>query len=89
MKRNPSHKFRLTQFRAVKTAVNALRLPPIDQRKLNGILNAIEMQLESSNYSPEAVDYLLKALQTAVLHEVSDGDSKGLTGFGNLSGLGF
>ncbi|MCP4361208.1 MAG: hypothetical protein GY796_24635 [Chloroflexi bacterium] len=73
MKRNQYNKDRSAQFTSVKTAVAALRLPPIDQRKLISIMNAIEVQLESGNDSPKANDYLLCALQAAVLHEVSDG----------------
>jgi hypothetical protein len=73
MNPNPTDKDRLAHFATVEMAVGALRLPLMDQRKLNGIMNAIEMQLESDHYSPEAIDYLLRALQAAVLHEVSDG----------------
>jgi tetratricopeptide (TPR) repeat protein len=68
-------KARLAQIAPVQAAIQALGLPPLRQRKLNGVLNALIMQIEDGGDSP-AVDspavneLLLEALQTAVLHQV-------------------
>ena len=48
--------------------------PPISYRKLNGILNALEMQVEDGNYNRHAVVRLCEAcLATAELYSLPDG----------------
>lgn len=48
--------------------------PPITYRKLNGILNALEMQVEDGNYNRHAVVRLCEAcLATAELYSLPDG----------------
>lgn len=62
---------RLARFKPVETAVAALRLPPLRARKLNGILNALIMQIEDGGDNPEVNNLLLAALRAGVLHQVS------------------
>ncbi|HLG17188.1 MAG TPA: hypothetical protein VJH03_22240 [Blastocatellia bacterium] len=45
-------------LKEVRNAVEALALPFMKQRKFNGILNAIEMQVEDGEYNPDVVDDL-------------------------------
>ena len=48
--------------------------PPITYRKLNGILNALEMQVEDGNYKRHAVVRLCEAcLAAAELYSLPDG----------------
>ena len=48
--------------------------PPIAYRKLHGILNALEMQVEDGNYNRHAVVRLCEAcLATAELYSLPDG----------------
>lgn len=47
--------------------------PPIACRKLHGILNALEMQLEDGRFQVQAVTRLCEALlATAELYEIDD-----------------
>ena len=61
---------RLARFKLIETAVAALRLPPLRARKLNGILDALTMQIEDSGDTPEVNNLLLAALRAGVLHQV-------------------
>jgi hypothetical protein len=61
---------RLACFNPVLEAVAALRLPPLRARKLNGILNALIMQIEDGGDNPEVNNLLLAALRVGVLHQV-------------------
>jgi hypothetical protein len=63
-------KARVAQIESVQHAIQALGLPPLRQRKLNGVLNALIMQIEDGGDSPTVNKLLLDALQTAVLHQV-------------------
>jgi tetratricopeptide (TPR) repeat protein len=63
-------KARLAQIAPVQAAIRALGLPPLRQRKLNGVLNALIMQIEDGGDNPAVNKLLLEALQTAVLHQV-------------------
>jgi len=58
---------RLNTFKPVKQTVEALNLPPLRQRKLNGILNALTMQIEDGGDSSEVNALLVKALRAAVI----------------------
>jgi hypothetical protein len=46
----------------VRHTIESFALPLIRMRKFNGVLNAIEMQVEDHDYSPEVVEWLGKAL---------------------------
>ncbi len=51
--------------------------PPIAYRKLNGILNALAMQVEDGNYHRHAVVRLCEAcLATAELYSLSDAQTQ-------------
>lgn len=64
---------RLNTFKPVKQAIEALNLPPLRQRKLNGILNALTMQIENGGDSPEVNKLLVGALRAAVIFQVGEG----------------
>ena len=63
---------RLDTFKPVKQAVDALKLPLLRQRKLNGILNALTMQIEDGGDSPEVNELLVKALRAAIIFQIGD-----------------
>jgi hypothetical protein len=67
---------RLNTFKPVKQAIDALNLPPLRQRKLNGILNALTMQLEDGGDSPEVNKLLVEALRAAVIFQVGEGAAR-------------
>ena len=65
---------------SLKTAVHEVRTlleslgPPIAFRKLHGILNALEMQVEDGEYQRHAVARLCEALlATAELYDIPEG----------------
>lgn len=51
-------------LRELKKVFEKAGLPPMKIRKVNGIFNAIEMQIEDDDYSGEVVTQLLNALKT-------------------------
>jgi tetratricopeptide (TPR) repeat protein len=53
-----------------------LRLPLIRQRKLNGILNALMMQIEDGGDSPEVNRLLLDALREGLRHQVGEAQAR-------------
>ena len=63
---------RLNTFKPVDQAVEALNLPPLRFRKLNGILGALTMQIEDGGDSPEVNELLIKALRAAVVFQVGE-----------------
>jgi hypothetical protein len=63
---------RAAQFDPIKAAIQSLGLPPIRVRKLNGIVNAIAMQIEDGGDSPEVNHLLLDALRASVIHQVGE-----------------
>jgi hypothetical protein len=67
---------RLNTFKPVKQAVEALNLPPLRFRKLNGILGALTMQIEDGGDSPEVNELLVKALHAAVIFQVGEESAK-------------
>lgn len=67
---------RLDTFKPVDQAVEALKLPFLRQRKLNGILNALTMQIEDGGDSPEVNELLVKALRAAVIFQVGEESAK-------------
>jgi hypothetical protein len=46
----------------VRDVIASYNLPPIKQRKFNGIFNAMEMQIEDDDFNLEAVECLGKAV---------------------------
>src|SRR3990172_1953317 len=67
---------RLNTFEPVDQAVEALNLPPLRFRKLNGILGALIMQIEDGGDSPEVNELLVKALRAAVIFQVGEDAAK-------------
>lgn len=63
---------RVAQLQPLKDAVNRLGLPLPRLRKLRGILNALEMQIEDGGDAPEVNALLLEALRAALRHQVAD-----------------
>jgi tetratricopeptide (TPR) repeat protein len=72
---------RLDRARAARTdpiarELGGLGLPLIRQRKLNGILNALMMQIEDGGDSPEVNRLLLDALREGLRHQVGEPRAK-------------
>ena len=63
---------RLETLKPVGQAINSLNLPILRFRKLNGILNALTMQIEDGGDFPEVNDLLIKALRTAVIAQIGE-----------------
>ena len=63
---------RVATFGPVTDAIGRLELPLIRFRKLNGICNALAMQIEDGGDSPEANRLLLDGLRAAVIHQVGE-----------------
>lgn len=63
---------RLRRLEPIEAAIKALGLPLARFRKLNGILNALTMQIEDGGDSPEVNNLLLDALRAAILHQVGE-----------------
>jgi hypothetical protein len=82
MKTNPQDvlsyidRARLNTLKPVDRAVEALKLPPLRFRKLNGILGALTMQIEDGGDSPEVNELLVKALRAAVIFQVGEESAK-------------
>ena len=67
---------RLKTLKPVKQAIESLDLPPLRFRKLNGILNALTMQIEDGGDVPEVNELLIKALRAAVVAQVGKETAK-------------
>lgn len=63
-------RLRVAATRAIHAEIQALGLPLIRMRKLNGIYNALVMQIEDGGDHPEVNALLVAALRRAVLHQV-------------------
>ncbi|MCI0397220.1 MAG: hypothetical protein L0332_33725 [Chloroflexi bacterium] len=63
-------KARVARVKLVEQAIERLRLPVVRFRKLNGILNALIMQIEDGGDSPEVNGRLLDTLRASVCHQV-------------------
>lgn len=68
---------RVARLRPIREAVERLPLPPLRSRKIGGILNALEMQIEDGGDSPEVNRLLLGALRAAIHHQVGVGHAQG------------
>lgn len=62
---------RVARLQPIRQAIQQLDLPPVRVRKLNGILNALEMQIEDGGDNPEVNHFLLEALRVSVRHQVA------------------
>lgn len=60
---------RLARLEPVQQAIAALNLPPLRFRKLNGLLNALTMQIEDGGDHPDVNGLLLAALKAGVQHQ--------------------
>lgn len=69
---------RVALLRPVEAAIGDLKLPLIRLRKLNGILNALTMQIEDGGDSREVNRLLLDALRAAVRHQADDRAAQGV-----------
>ena len=67
---------RLNTFKPVKQAIETLNLPPLRQRKLNSIRNALAMQIEDGGDSPEVNKLLVAAFRAAVIFQVGEGAAR-------------
>ena len=63
---------RLATLQPVRNAIARLQLPPLRFRKLNGILNALTMQIEDGGDNPSVNGHLLDALRAGVVHQVGE-----------------
>ena len=63
---------RVAQLKPIKIELKKLGLPLIRFRKLNGILSALEMQIEDGGDSPQVNALLLEALREGVKHQVDE-----------------
>ncbi len=63
---------RVEELLPIKAALDNLELPLIRLRKLRGIVNALEMQIEDWGDSPEVNRLLLDALQAALHYQVTE-----------------
>jgi len=63
---------RVARLRLIDAAVDQLGLPLLRLRKLKGILNALEMQVEDDGDSPEVNRLLLDALRAALRHQLPE-----------------
>jgi len=57
---------RVAQLRPIRAALQGAGLPVVKMRKVNTIINALEMQIEDGGDSPEVNDLLIQALRKAV-----------------------
>lgn len=63
-------KARVATLDPIRQQIDALGLSLIRLRKLRGLLNALEMQIEDGGDSPEVNGLLLDALRAGVRHQV-------------------
>jgi tetratricopeptide (TPR) repeat protein len=67
---------RVARLKPISTAIEQLGLPFVRKRKLIGILNALEMQIEDGGDSPAVNDHLLQALRESAVHQVGKKKAK-------------
>ena len=67
---------RVAQLTPIRTAIENTKLPLIRARKLFGILNAVEMQIEDGGDSPEVNDLLIQALRGAIIFHLDQEQRK-------------
>ena len=75
---NPSNKptrydeARVARLEPIEIELEKLELPLVRLRKLNGILNALEVQIENGGDHPQVNNLLLEALREGVKHQVGE-----------------
>jgi tetratricopeptide (TPR) repeat protein len=62
---------RVARLQPIKDVVSRLGLPPLRRRKITGILNALEMQIEDGGDAPDVNALLLDALRAVLRHRVA------------------
>ena len=67
---------RVATLEPVRAALVQLGLPLARYRKLNGIMGALEMQIEDGGDSPAVNTLLVQALHAAVIHQVGEDRAK-------------
>ncbi|MBP7960846.1 MAG: hypothetical protein KBG20_11205 [Caldilineaceae bacterium] len=67
---------RVAHLAPIRAAIESKRIPLIRVRKLNGILNALEMQLEEGGDSPEVNDLLVEALRRVVVFHLGPDEAR-------------
>jgi tetratricopeptide (TPR) repeat protein len=67
---------RVAQLKPIQAAIEKLGLPLVRLRKLAGVLNALEMQIEDGGDSPEVNTCLLGALRAGIVHQVGEGKAQ-------------
>lgn len=70
------NKARAASTTPIQQAIEGLRLPPIRARKLNGILNALIMQIEDGGDHPDVNRLLFEALRKNLVHQVGEKAAK-------------
>lgn len=68
----PAIRALLAKIDAVRAAAEQSGEPLLRYRKINGVLNALAMQVEDGGDDPAVVAHLLDALESAVLAYVSE-----------------
>jgi len=63
---------RVERTKPIEKEIDRLGLPLIRKRKLNGIMNALIVQIEDGGDSPETNRLLLEALRAAVRHQAGE-----------------
>lgn len=63
---------RIATLKPVQQAIERLRLPVIRLRKLMGICNALQMQIEDGGDAPVVNDRLLESLRLMAIHQVGE-----------------
>jgi len=63
---------RVARLDPIRVSIQRLGLPILSMRKVIGVLNAIEIQIETGGDSPEVNSLLLDALRAAVRHHVDE-----------------
>jgi len=67
---------RLAQLEPIEAEIKKLGLPLVWLRKLKGILNALEMQIDYGGDGPEVNSLLLEALRAGIHHQVGQRRAK-------------
>jgi tetratricopeptide (TPR) repeat protein len=70
------NRVRAETTKPIQQSLERLKLPIIRVRKLNGILNALIMQIEDGGDHPEVNQLLLDALRQNLIHQVGEKDAK-------------
>jgi tetratricopeptide (TPR) repeat protein len=67
---------RVARLKPIESELEKLGLPLVRFRKLNGILGALEMQIEDGGDHPRVNEWLLEALREGVKHQVGKREAR-------------